>query len=158
MTVQTAAGATLHVCEGAPVTFDSAGYAALFAGSPGGELVGEITNFGEFGREYALVTHNPVATRGTQKFKGSFNEGTMQLQIGADTEDAGQDLMRQAANDDAPYSFKLTEQNGDIYYFQAMVMSWRQSVGGVDDIISAACTLELTTNSAGVGIVEVPAP
>lgn len=154
MTVMTSAGSVLAVAAGNPATYDVSGYEALFGGSPGGLTVGEITDFGEFGREFALVTHNPVATRGTQKFKGSFNEGTMQLQIGADTEDEGQELMRQAADDDAPYSFRLTAQNGDIYYFQAMVMSWRLSVGGVDSITSASCVLELTTNKDGVGVVR----
>jgi hypothetical protein len=33
-------------------------------------------------------------------------------------------------------------------------MSFRVSVGGVDDITSASIMLELTSNSAGVGIVE----
>ena len=71
MTVRTSAGTTLKVSASAPATFDKAGYSALTF-----TAVGEITDLGEFGREYALVTHNPVGTRGTQKFKGSFNEGT----------------------------------------------------------------------------------
>ena len=150
MTVRTSAGTTLKVSSAAPATFNSTGYAALTF-----TAVGEITDFGEFGREFALVTHNPVGTRGTQKFKGSFNEGTMNLTLGLDTDDAGQVLMKAASLSDSPYSFEVTTQNGDKYYFQAMAMSFKVGVGSVDSITTATCTLELTTSSGGVGIVEV---
>lgn len=154
MTVATSAGTTLTVIAGNPATYDASGYAALFASSPSPALVGELTDLGEFGREYALVTHNPVGSRGTQKFKGSFNEGVMNLSLGLDTDDAGQIVMKAASTSDSAYSFMITMQGGDIYYFQAMVMSWKVGVGGVDSITSATCALELTTNSAGVGVVE----
>lgn len=150
MTVKTTAGTTLAVSAGTPATFDGAGYAAL-----SWTAVGEVTNFGEFGRDYALVTHNPVSTRGTQKFKGSFNEGTMALQLGLDTDDAGQILMKAASLSDNNYSFRVTTQNLDKYYFQAQVMSWKVNVGSVDQVTAAACNLELTTSAAGVGVVEV---
>ncbi len=150
MTVRTSAGTTIHVSAGTPATFDSTGYAALTYTS-----VGEVTNLGEFGREYNLVTHNPVATRATVKKKGSYNEGSISLEVGLDTDDAGQILLKTASASDANHSFKITTQNGDVYYFQAQVMSFRVSVGGVDDITSASIMLELTSNSAGVGIVEV---
>jgi hypothetical protein len=150
MTVRTSAGTTLKVSASTPVTFNQAGYADLTF-----TAVGEITDLGEFGREYALVTHNPVGTRGTQKFKGSFNEGTMNLTLGLDTDDAGQMLMKSASGSDSPHSFEVITQNGDKYYFQAMVMSFKVGIGSVDSITTASCTLELTTSSGGVGVVEV---
>jgi hypothetical protein len=149
MTVRTSAGSTLRVSAGVPATFNVAGYGALTFSA-----VGEITDLGEFGREYALVTHNPIGSRGTQKFKGSFNEGTMNLSLGLDTEDAGQVLMKAASLSDNLYSFEVETQNGDIYYFQAMVMSWKVGVSTVDSITTASCALELTTSSTGVGVVE----
>lgn len=149
MTVRTTAGTTLRVSAGVPASFDVTGYAALTY-----TAVGEITNYGEFGRVYALVTHNPVASRGTVKKKGSFNEGQMALQIGLDTVDAGQVLMKAASLSDNNYAFEVTTQNGDIYYFQAQCMTWKVTLGGVDTITSAAATLELTTSSTGVGVVE----
>lgn len=150
MAVRTSAGTTLKVSAAAPATFNSTGYAALTF-----TAVGEITDLGEFGREFALVTHNPVGTRGTQKFKGSFNEGTMNLSLGLDTDDAGQVLMKAASLADTAYSFEVVTQNGDKYYFQAMVMSFKVGVGSVDSITTSSVTLELTTSSGGVGIVEV---
>ena len=154
MTVRTSAGTTLRVSASAPATFNTSGYNNLFTTSPLPPLVGEVTDLGEFGREFALVTHNPVGTRGTQKFKGSFNEGTMTLDIGLDTDDAGQIVMKAASLSDNDYSFQVTTQNGDKYYFQAKVMSWKVNVGSVDSITTATATLEITTNAAGVGIVE----
>jgi hypothetical protein len=154
MTVFTSAGTTLTVSASAPATFDGAGYAAVFTASPGPAVVGEITDLGEFGREFALVTHMPVGSRGTQKFKGSFNEGTMSLSLGLDTDDAGQIIMKTASLSDNNFSFQVTTQNGDKYFFQAKVMSFKVNVAGVDSITTATTTLELTTTAAGVGIVE----
>jgi len=154
MTVRTSAGTTLQISASAPSTFDASGYDAVFTASPGPATVGEITDLGEFGREYALVTHMPVGSRGTQKFKGSFNEGTMALSLGLDTDDAGQIIMKAASISDNNYSFKVTTQNGDVYYFQAKVMSFKVNVSGVDSITTATTSLELTTSASGVGIVE----
>lgn len=154
MTVHTSAGTTLTISASAPATFDASGYNAVFTASPGPAVVGEITDLGEFGREFALVTHMPVGSRGTQKFKGSFNEGTMALSLGLDTDDAGQVLMKAASLSDDNYSFLVTTQNGDKYYFQAKVMSWKVNVAGVDSITTATASLEITTSSGGVGIVE----
>lgn len=149
MAVRTSAGTTIAVSAGTPATFDVAGYGALSF-----TAIGEVTDLGEFGREYALVTHNPVGNRGTVKKKGSFNEGSMAMTVGLDTDDAGQILLKAASASDADYSFRVTTQNGDVYYFQAQVMTFKVGVGSVDNITTAAITLELTTNSAGVGVVE----
>lgn len=154
MTVKTSAGSTLRVSASQPSAFTSAAYNTLFTASPVPALVGEVTNLGEFGREYALVTHMPVATRGTQKFKGSFNEGQLALTLGLDTDDAGQIIMKAASLSDSNYSFMVTTQNGDRYFFQAQVMSFKVGVAGVDSITTATSTLEITTSSTGIGIVE----
>lgn len=152
MTVRTSAGTTLAVSAGTPDTFDQAGYEST---DVPWTVVGEITDLGEFGREYVLVTHNPVASRGTVKKKGSFNEGAMEMQLGLDTDDAGQIILKAASVSDNDYSFRVTTQNGDIYYFQAQVMSFKVGVGNADQITAAAVTLELTSSSDGVGVVEV---
>lgn len=149
MATRTTAGSTLRMSAAQPATYNVAGYAALTW-----TTVGEITDFGEFGREYALVTHNPVATRGTVKKKGSFNEGAMALQLGLDTDDTGQIMAKAAALSDNDYSVEVTTQNGDKYYMQAQVMSFKVGLGSVDQITAANINLEITTNSAGVGIVE----
>ena len=150
MTVRTSAGSTLQISAANPATFDSTGYAALtYTG------VGEITNMGDFGRVYNVVKHNPLSTRSTNKRKGSYDPGSLDLKLGLDTDDAGQILMKAASQSDNNYSFLLTTQNGDKYYFQGQVTSFKVSVGGVDDITSASCQLEITASPTGVDIVEV---
>ena len=157
MAAYTSAGSTLRVTATVPATFNAAGYGLIFPGTPaaGNPVVGEITDLGEFGREYALVTHNPVGNRSTQKFKGSFNEGTMNVSLALDTDDAGQVIMKAAALSDADHYFEVRTQQGDRYYFPAKVMSWKVGVGSVDQITTATATLEISTSSGGVGIVEV---
>jgi len=149
MTVRSSAGTTIGLSSSAPATFNSAGYGALTF-----TTIGEVTDLGEFGREFALITHNPIGSRGTVKLKGSFNEGSINMTLGLDTDDAGQILAKTASLSDNDYSFKITTQNGDDYYFQAKVMSFKVNVGSVDSVTTATIMLELTTNSAGVGVVE----
>ena len=149
MSVQTAAGTTIGISASTPATFDEAGYEALSF-----TLIGQIVDGGTHGRTYAEVTHNPISSRGTQKFKGSFNEGNKTLQLGYDSDDAGQILLKTALNSDDDYSFEVTHPNGDIDWFQGKVMSLEKANPSVDSIISATVTIAITTNSAGVGIVE----
>ena len=149
MSVRSSAGTTIKISAATPATFDVAGYTALSFTN-----VAEVTDLGEFGRDYALITHNPIGSRGTVKKKGSFNEGTMSLQLALDTDDAGQILMKSASMSDNDYSFLVTTQNGDKYYFQAQVMNFKVNLGSVDSITAAAVNLELTTSSSGVGVVE----
>lgn len=147
--VETVAGTLLSISAAQPSTYDVAGYGALSFTN-----VAEITDGGEHGREYALVTHMPIASRGVQKFKGSFNEGSKTLQLALDEDDAGQVILKAAVSSDNDYSFKVLYQGGAIDYFQAKVMSLKKAASSVDSIRSATVTLEITTNVAGVGIVE----
>ncbi|RYF70392.1 MAG: hypothetical protein EOO22_14410 [Comamonadaceae bacterium] len=152
MSVETVAGTEISISAGIPATFTAVGYAALTF-----TKIGEITDGGEHGRTYNPVTHQPIDTRGTQKFKGSFNEGTKTLQLAIDDDDAGQTLAKLALNSDADYSFKVEYQGGAIDYFQAKVMSFTKGTAGVDSMRTGSIGLELTTSKTGVGIVEVEA-
>lgn len=153
MPVQTVAGTTIGISAGPPATFTEAGYAALtFA------KIGEITDGGEHGKTYAEVTHNPIDTRGTQKFKGSFNLGNKTMQVAVDRDDPGQIIAKAALESDADYSFEVEYQDGSIDYFQAKVMAFTTAAGSVDSMLSGTLTLALTTTKAGVGIIEVAAP
>lgn len=147
--IQSAAGASLRITASAPATFTVAGYAALAF-----TRIGEITDLGEFGREYNVITHNPIDTRATRKLKGSYNEGQMQLQLALKTDDPGQIIAKQASESDADYYFDLVLQNGSHYYFPAKVMSFKRGVGSVDNVVSATINLELTSSSTGIGVVE----
>lgn len=153
MAVQTAAGTRIALSPNIPATIDANGYEAInnFAD------LGEITDAGSHGRVYQPVLHNPLGTRGTQKFKGSYNEGTKTIQMAIDDDDPGQIVARQALNSDSDYSFRVTYPDGSKDYFQAKVMSFQKQASTVDTVISASMDLEITSSKDGTGIVEVSA-
>lgn len=153
--VETVAGTTLSISAEQPLTYDVTGYSDT---GMDWSVIAEVTDGGEHGREYAEVLHNPIASRGTQKFKGSFNEGTKTLQLAIDDDDAGQVIVAAALASDNDYSFKVEYPGGAIDYFQAKVMSFKKSATSVDSVRTATVQLSITTNSAGVGIVESAAP
>lgn len=138
MAVMTSAGSTLGISASLPATYDVTGFNALTY-----TAVGEITDLGEFGTEYNLVTYTALGQRQTKKFKGSFNNGSLQLQMGRDTTDAGQTLLRTALASDNSYSFRVTLQNATRLQFTGKVMSYKTSVGSVDQITGANTTIEV---------------
>lgn len=138
MAVMTSAGSTLGISASLPATFDAAGFNALTY-----TAVGEITDLGEFGAEYNLVTYTALGQRQTKKLKGSYNNGALQLQLGRDTTDAGQTLLRTALSSDNSYSFRVTLQNATRLQFTGKVMSYKTSVGSVDQITGAQSTIEI---------------
>jgi hypothetical protein len=141
----TSAGTRLYVFNGDPATFDAAGYAAL-----AWVEVGEVVDIPEFGKEYNLVTHNPLKDRRTRKKKGSFNNGSFSLNMARCPGDAGQAEMIEALDLDDPSSFKAVLQDGTAMYFQSLVMSYKTGIGSVDQITAASATLEIDSE-----IVEV---
>lgn len=71
--------------------------------------VGEVTEIPEFGRVYNAVKYNPLASRGTQKFKGSYDDGSVAVSMGKDLTDAGQAAMVVARDSDFDYNFKVVD-------------------------------------------------
>jgi hypothetical protein len=146
MTAMTSAGTTLAIVATSPATFDEAGFEALAPYT----TIGEITSIdGDIGRVYNLVTHNPLATRATRKYKGSYNSGSVTIALALDKDDAGQILLEAALTSDSAYSFKLVRQDLTVLYFRAMVMSAPENYGGVDAITTRSVTLEITANDSG---------
>lgn len=138
---QTASGVTLGIYAGSPATYDAAGFAAEAYTD-----VGEITNIGDFGKEWTEVTHLPLASRGVKKGKGSYNNGTLSPALALDPGDAGQTAMETALESDSPVSVKITLQDGTVYYLEALVMQFKPSIGGVDDVVTASTSLSVTPN------------
>lgn len=138
----TSAGTTIAISASTPATIDEAGYSPLTFTD-----IGEVTDGGEHGRTYNIVTHNPLATRGTVKLKGSFDDGTITLQMAYAPGNAGQALLETALDDDEFYAFEITLQDGTIRYFQAMVSGNPINVGGVDSVTSATATLAIKSGT-----------
>lgn len=134
----TSAGTTIAVSASAPATYDAAGFAALTFVD-----IGEVTDLGEFGREYASVTHNPLGDRKTVKRKGSYNDGAITMQMARVPGDAGHVILLAGLDSDDSYSFEVTLQDGTVNYFSAQIMSYKTGVGSVDQITTASTTLEI---------------
>jgi len=147
MSSRTSAGTIISI-GAAPATYDQVGFDAVIV-SP----IGEVTDAGEYGKVYNLVTHNPLATRKTVKKKGSYNNGSVTLQIAQDEDDAGQIAALAASDSDDSYTIKVTKQNGAIDYFTAQVMSFTDAIGGVDSIEGGSIQLEIDND-----IIKVAAP
>jgi hypothetical protein len=136
--VRTSAGSTLGVSASAPATYTGAGFLALTFAD-----VGEITDLGEFGREYTKVEHKPVGSRRVVKRKGGFDEGSTTIPMGRSLGNAGQTLMKAALLSDDSYSFCETLQDGTKFYYSAQCMSLKTKVGSVDDITALTAVLEI---------------
>ena len=144
----TSAGTKLRISASAPATYNSTGFAALTWTE-----IGEVSEMGEFGRQYNLVTFNTLGDRRTVKRKGSYNDGTIACQMARVPDDAGQTILVTAVNSDASYSIKVTLQDGTVFYTTAQIMSYTTNIGNVDQITSATVNLEIDND-----IIEVPAP
>lgn len=69
--------------------------------------VAGIESIPEHGRAYNEVTFTPLASRGVQKYKGSFNDGSITVPLAKDLSDAGQAALYAARDSDYDYNFKI---------------------------------------------------
>lgn len=134
----TAAGTELHISASSPATYNEAGFAALTFTE-----IGEIVNFGEFGRKYNVVNHLPLSSRRTIKRKGSYNDGSLNLQLARAPGDAGQTILLAALASDNSYSYKVVLQDGTVMYFTGQMTSYTTNVGTTDQIVAANALLEI---------------
>ncbi len=113
--------------------------------------VGTVENLGEFGRLFETVTFNSISSGRTLKLKGPYNDGQMQLGVGADLSDAGQILLAQYgdATDQNTYPFKISIVGSDpswaFIYFGVKVMSFRFNLGQANSVIRATVQAEVNT-------------
>ena len=135
---RTSAGSTLSVYAGMPVAYTVDGFKQLQFVE-----VAEITDLGEFGREYNQVTHSPLKSRRAVKRKGSYNEGSISLPMARDAKDAGQAILTDASKSDDSYSYCIRLQDGARFFFTAQCMSFKTGVGGVDSITGKTAQLEI---------------
>lgn len=137
----TAAGTALAISAASPATQDAAGYAALTYTE-----IGQIEKIGTIGATFNKVEFTPLKGA-KQKHKGSVDYGSLQPSLAHDDGDAGQTLLRTAADDGTStlYSFKVTYPDGAIRYFQGRVFGYPENTDGADTIIMANPTVEIET-------------
>lgn len=137
----TAAGTALAISAASPATQDAAGYAALTYTE-----IGQIEKIGTIGATFNKVEFTPLKGA-KQKHKGSVDYGSLQPSLAHDDGDAGQTLLRTAADDGTStlYSLKVTYPDGAIRYFQGRVFGYPENTDGADTIIMANPTVEIET-------------
>lgn len=137
----TAAGSALAISAAAPATQDSSGYSALTYTE-----LGNVEKLGGLGATFAKTEFQPLKGP-KQKFKGSADYGTLQPSMAIDMSDAGQTLLRTAADDTTNklYSFKVTLPDGSARYFQGRVFGYPETVDTADSMVTAAPSIEIST-------------
>ncbi len=141
MTTTTAAGTGIAISAALPATEDAAGYAALTYTE-----IGNVEQLGAIGATTGKVEFKPLKGP-TQKHKGATDYGSLQPQMAHDPDDAGQELLRTAAEPDnnSRYAYKVTYPNGDIRYFQGRVFGYPENVGNSESMLTANPTIEIDT-------------
>ena len=150
LTGTTSVGSTISVCSAAPATFDAAGYEALTF-----TKVGEVKSIPKFGISRSSITFTPLETGVAQKRPGPSDPGKLALEMSLNTDNAGQILLKTGLASNGPFSFKVQTQNADVYYFQAIVLSFTPNIGDASSWTTATCELDITSSNTGVSIVEV---
>lgn len=97
--------------------------------------VGQIVTIPEYGRKYNVVKYTPLDFRGTLKFKGSYDDGSLAVDIGKDATDAGQVLCIAAVNIDLDYNFQIS----------------------LNDAVAPSSATGITVSVASPGVVADPA-
>jgi hypothetical protein len=126
--------------------------------------VGLITQFGEYGRVYDLVTFQQVYDGRTFKLKGGYNDGQMTLTVGQDLSDDGQELLYNAANaatqDNWGFRIEFNDAPSSVggpstVFFRALPMSFRSTLGAVNAVFSATSMLEINSPIVTVDAAEL---
>ena len=142
--VVSGSGSKIFVSATLPATFTKAGYTALTW-----VLVGEVTNIGEYGREYDLIDHSPIDTRLIVQIKGNYREGPLALSFGSVPADAGQVIINTASKSDNNYSFKVERTDGDIDAFTGKVTAYKPNVQG-GSILSISSNVSIQTEMINI--------
>lgn len=141
MTSTTSAGTKYAITAGLPATDNEAGYTALTWTTVKG-----VESIPAFGASNAVNSFQPLDGP-VEKHKGPANYGSLQIPMAYDRDDAGQVLVRTAAEPDnnAMYSHKVTYPNGDVRYFQGRVFGAPETVGSATNVLMMTPTVEIST-------------
>lgn len=113
--------------------------------------VGSIENIGNFGKMFQEVSFQNIKDGRTYKFKGGFDEGTLEMTVAADLSDAGLLLLRSYAEaaDQNTYPFKITFTGAptayDTMYFGGKVFSFQFQTGTVNNVVKALIRIGINT-------------
>lgn len=117
-----------------------------------GTEVGLIESIGNFGKVFDLVTFQAINTGRTYKFKGGYNQGSLEMVVASDLSDAGQALLQGYANaqDQNVYPFRIALNGAsasfDEIYFGGKIFSYQFVTGAVNNVVKANIRIEIDTD------------
>lgn len=112
--------------------------------------ISEVKDIGEIGGTSAVIDATTLDSPAKEKKIGLVDFGQLTLQLHYDSTDTnGQAVLVDAQADRQPRNFKIViPADGDIaektLSFSAFVISYKAGSFGVDQIVPASCTLEIT--------------
>ena len=123
---------------------------AALQGSTFVEVKG-VENLGEFGDENELINFTSLGDGRVRKLKGTADAGTLELVVGRDADDLGQQALRAAAKTKHRYAFKVelddapagADAKPTTFYFAALVGSARNSIGAANDVVKTTFQLHI---------------
>lgn len=142
----TAAGTALAISAGTPSAQTAAAFAALTFTEIGG-----IDKIGTIGPSFGKVEFQPL--RGPKdKLKGAADYGGLSPSAAYDESDAGQLLLRTAAEDETNklYAFKVTYPTGAIRYCQGRVFGAPETVDGAESVLMINADIGICTKPVKV--------
>jgi hypothetical protein len=160
MAITTASESKVFVCvtPALPATDTGAEYAALTWVE-----IGEVEDMGEFGDESSDVTFASVGDGRTRHLKGVRDAGTLALVCGRDPADAGQIALKAAEKTKFSYPIKVQaadaiseDYTDSVYFFNAKIMSARDSYGSVDNVVKTNFSLGIDSAIIEVPSAEIP--
>lgn len=109
-----------------------------------------VSQIGSFGDVANIITFDVIDESRTRKAKGTFDAGTMNLVMAADSGDAGQEDLIEALAEEGAYGFKVELNDAltgsgtnTIFYFRGKVASAAIEAGGANDIVRRNVTVAI---------------
>lgn len=138
MAIFASSGSTFAVALAAPATYNSAGYAALTW-----VLVHAVRDIGSFGPAWEVVEFQSLAD-GRYYAKGARNDGQIDMTFAYDTADAGQTVLRGAADvtgTSGTVSYRIVTPAGETQYGRGPVLGFQRQVGGANDAMVVTASI-----------------
>lgn len=115
-------GSTLAIASGSPATEDQSGYEALSL-----TTVGKVISIGELGDTSEDIAFDLLQPGRRSHVNGVKDLGEISVVLEYDRADAGLTILEAANNGNVTHTFRVTDTDGDDYYFQGLVANLRDS-------------------------------